>query len=460
MGKAFGRSSKMRRQRDRAKRFGQAIPDHAEETMVPEEGEGAEAESEIEEEEGSSDEERTAYSKLVSSLMQDKGSHNTAQRKRKLAEAIGVVEEDPESDEDEENEEDEDEDEAEDEEGGGEGEELEWEEEEEGSDEEGSEEAEGGEDEDGEDADDADEDGDESDREGDHAELLAEGGEDSDEEDREAAAARARDRGSARDGFERHFQDAAIDEALVARGLQARNEAKWRKRELAGLPHGALWRAGPSGPAEPPAPLEEGEPLCGAGRAAGGRGAGVSRDLAERFKAMVAAKGARGGGADEQGDRAAPARATASGLTALQRALLPLLSEYVDLQLTDRTAADGEQVGALLSLHPPSSSPSPSPLSNTLPPLSPTLRLSRAICRVSCEGAVGGAPLPSVSRTDASARAAILVKADPRSARAPRPEPRDAFARDSAGAPPAPFRSCADASAPVWAATALSYERG
>ena len=145
---------------------------------------------------------------------------------------------------------------------------------------------------------------------------------------------------------------------------------------------------------------------------------------------------------------------------ALQRALLPLLSEYVDLQLTDRTAADGEQVGALLSLHPPSSSPSPSPLSNTLPPLSPTLRLSRAICRVSCEGAVGGAPLPSVSRTDASARAAILVKADPRSARAPRPEPRDAFARDSAGAPPAPFRSCADASAPVWAATALSYERG
>ena len=114
-----------------------------------------------------------------------------------------------------------------------------------GSDEEGSEEAEGGEDEDGEDADDADEDGDESDREGDHAELLAEGGEDSDEEDREAAAARARDRGSARDGFERHFQDAAIDEALVARGLQARNEAKWRKRELAGLPHGALWRAGP-----------------------------------------------------------------------------------------------------------------------------------------------------------------------------------------------------------------------
>lgn len=124
--------------------------------------------------------------------------------------------------------------------------------------------------------------------------------------------------------FARCFTRASISEQDAARAQSAREGTKWRKKEVDGLPRGILFRPGLEGRELPSAVQEGGEDDIG-----------ISPGLLERMLGRVSnyAEGGRG------------------SLSALQRGILPLMTQYLDLMYTARSPQTADELRDAMILH-------------------------------------------------------------------------------------------------------------
>jgi hypothetical protein len=179
------------------------------------------------------------------------------------------------------------------------------------------------------------EDADQDDREAGREELGldATAVESEDEDEHDGSDSDGGDDATGQTAFVRCFTQASISEEDAARAQAAKEATKWRKREVQGLPRTVLFRPGLGGGDIPRAVAEGDEQSIGIDhsvmhRLAAGKHVGAARDQPSgkaRKEAKVAAGDGKGNGDGEV------------KLSALQRGLLPLLANYLDVMYTART---------------------------------------------------------------------------------------------------------------------------
>lgn len=150
----------------------------------------------------------------------------------------------------------------------------------------------------------------------------------------------------ARGGFYDFFL-ASISAEQAAQAGELRAGAKWKKQELpAGAVKGFLWRKGSVGTKVLPRPAAVDESLqeiCG-----------LDRRVCELFKNFVDKRARKKKGLDHEGDEGGGSamRSTVSGLSGLQRAMMPVLDAYMDVQFSARKPGNvAEDLRQVMALH-------------------------------------------------------------------------------------------------------------